>query len=34
MLKENLMVKALNKFDDICFLVIVDGGRTNIYSKI
>lgn len=30
MLKENLMVKALNKFDDICFLVIVDGEEYKI----
>ena len=30
MLKENLRVKALNKFDDICFLVIVDGEEYKI----
>ena len=30
MLKENLMFKALNKFDDICFLVIVDGEEYKI----
>ena len=30
MLNENLMVKALNKFDDICFLVIVDGEEYKI----
>ena len=30
MLKENLMVKALNKFDDICFLVIDDGEEYKI----
>lgn len=30
MLKENLMIKALNKFDDICFLVIIDGQEYKI----
>lgn len=30
MLKEDLMVKTLNKFDDICFLVIIDGKEYKI----
>ena len=30
MLKEDLMVQALNKFDDICFLVIIDGKEYKI----
>ncbi|MBU5336472.1 SAM-dependent methyltransferase [Intestinibacter bartlettii] len=30
MLKENLMIKILNKFDDICFLVILDGKEYKI----
>lgn len=30
MLKEDLMVQALNKFDDICFLIIIDGKEYKI----